>query len=60
MDRFYAGADEGSGRAPGKTSSLCSMHFNDEDFTGPGILRAHICKLRAASCELRAARKKNK
>ena len=53
MDRFYAGADEGSGRAPGKTSSLCSMHFNDEDFAGPGILRAHICALRAASCELR-------
>ena len=32
MDRFYAGAEECMW-TPGKTSSLCSMHFNDEDFT---------------------------
>ena len=34
MDRFYAGVSEGRcERPPGKTSSLCSMHFNDGDFT---------------------------
>ena len=33
MDRFYAEAEEDDMWTPGKTSSLCLMHFNDEDFT---------------------------
>ena len=33
MDRFYVGADEAKMWTPENTSSLCSMHFNDEDFT---------------------------
>ena len=32
MDRIYARSGGRCGRAPGKTSSFCSMYFNDEDF----------------------------